>query len=129
MISPVKYVTEALPFPPHPRAKKRLLWQLLLFAFGILGLYLYRLHIVRYSPRARVKEHLPRGPQEGRKVVAGLAWANVLLTLLTKEGTCQMPLPVYRTYRYLEGLVPMGICPTDTRPLLRDNFTGGLRHW
>ncbi|XP_028711640.1 alpha-1,3-galactosyltransferase 2 [Peromyscus leucopus] len=60
-----------------PRAKKRLLWQLLLCAFGVSGLFLHRLHIVRY----------------------------------------------------LEGLVPMGICPTDTRPLLRDNFTGGLRHW
>ncbi|XP_041508794.1 alpha-1,3-galactosyltransferase 2 [Microtus oregoni] len=59
------------------KAKKRLLWQLLLTAFGFLGLYLYRLG----------------------------------------------------SLRSLEVFIPMGICPRATMPLLRDNFTGVLRHW
>lgn len=40
-----------------------------------------------------------------------------------------MSLPVYRIYRYLEGAIPMGICPIATTPLLTDKFTGVLRHW
>nr|XP_048290307.1 alpha-1,3-galactosyltransferase 2 isoform X1 [Myodes glareolus] len=60
-----------------PRAKKRLLWYLLLTALGFLGLYLCRLG----------------------------------------------------SLRSLEVFLPMGICPWATMPLLRDNFTGALRHW
>ncbi|CAH6790899.1 A3galt2 [Phodopus roborovskii] len=60
-----------------PRAKKRLLWTLLLFAFGCSGLYLYG----------------------------------------------------FRVLRHLEGIIPMGICPTATTSLLTDNFTGILRPW
>ncbi|XP_017652666.1 alpha-1,3-galactosyltransferase 2 isoform X1 [Nannospalax galili] len=59
------------------RARKKLLWRLILSALGLLGLYGY-----------------------GHPML-----------------------------RYLEAFIPMGICPTDIMPLLRDNFTGDLRHW
>ncbi|XP_028615722.1 alpha-1,3-galactosyltransferase 2 isoform X2 [Grammomys surdaster] len=31
--------------------------------------------------------------------------------------------------RHIEVSIPMGTCPTALMPLLRDNFTGVLRHW
>ncbi|KAL1777282.1 Alpha 1,3-galactosyltransferase 2 [Sigmodon hispidus] len=53
-----------------------------------------------------------------------------------KEATGRQPgachgLYLYgsRILRYLEAFIPMGVCPEATISLLKDNFTGTLRHW
>ncbi|EDL80509.1 alpha 1,3-galactosyltransferase 2 (isoglobotriaosylceramide synthase), isoform CRA_b [Rattus norvegicus] len=35
----------------------------------------------------------------------------------------------FKIFRLFEVFIPMGICPMAIMPLLKDNFTGVLRHW
>lgn len=127
---PCKSVSHALPHSHHPRAKKRLLWRLFLSAFGLLGLYHYWFKIFRYTsfPGAGAKVDLSRGLLGEGKVVAGLAWANIP-ALLNKQRPHLVSLPACTAHRLFEVFIPMGICPMAIMPLLKDNFTGVLRHW
>ncbi|XP_007979366.1 alpha-1,3-galactosyltransferase 2 [Chlorocebus sabaeus] len=52
-------------------------------------------------------------------------WRQILLAL----GLLGLFLYGLPKFRHLEALIPMGVCPSDTMSLLRDNFTGALRPW
>uniref|UniRef100_H0XIV6 Alpha 1,3-galactosyltransferase 2 n=2 Tax=Otolemur garnettii TaxID=30611 RepID=H0XIV6_OTOGA len=58
------------------------------------------------------------------------AWKRIFWTMILLAlgllGLLLYGLPIVR---YLEVLIPMGICPETTMSLLKDNFTGVLRPW
>ncbi|XP_051027922.1 alpha-1,3-galactosyltransferase 2 [Acomys russatus] len=47
---------------------------------------------------------------------------------LSASGVLGLYLFGFRILRHLETLIPMGVCPAATTPLLKDNFTGALHH-
>nr|XP_004665207.1 alpha-1,3-galactosyltransferase 2 [Jaculus jaculus] len=64
---------------------------------------------------------------KGLRARKRLWWPRLLL--LSALGF--LGLLLYRTavVRQLEVFIPMGVCPSAIMPLVRDNFTGVLRHW
>ncbi|XP_008053930.1 alpha-1,3-galactosyltransferase 2 [Carlito syrichta] len=63
--------------------------------------------------------------KEGCRAWKRIFWRQILLAL-GLLGLFLYGLPIVRN---LEVLIPMGVCPLTTMPLLRDNFTGVLRPW
>ncbi|KAM5248778.1 alpha-1,3-galactosyltransferase 2 [Ctenodactylus gundi] len=62
--------------------------------------------------------------KEGLRVRKRIFWRLILLAL-------GFFLLFYRfsIIRYLEGLIPLGVCPLATMAMMRDNFTSALRLW
>ncbi|XP_033623152.1 alpha-1,3-galactosyltransferase 2 [Fukomys damarensis] len=63
--------------------------------------------------------------KEGLRPRKRIFWRLTVLAL----GLLVLLLYWSSPYRQLEVLIPMGVCPSATMALLRDNFTGVLRPW
>uniref|UniRef100_A0A2K5K9U0 Alpha 1,3-galactosyltransferase 2 n=1 Tax=Colobus angolensis palliatus TaxID=336983 RepID=A0A2K5K9U0_COLAP len=63
--------------------------------------------------------------KEGLRAWKRIFWRQILLAL----GLLGLFLYGLPKFRHLEALIPMGVCPSATMALLRDNFTGALRPW
>nr|XP_011762806.1 alpha-1,3-galactosyltransferase 2 [Macaca nemestrina] len=63
--------------------------------------------------------------KEGLRAWKRIFWRQILLAL----GLLGLFLYGLPKFRHLEALIPMGVCPSATMSLLRDNFTGALRPW